>query len=138
MTSPLSWSYWVLHCFFSAASLGLLEPLGTGCFFLAATHFVKLGGSGGVVWPPVAEPDDPLLIHLSNSDFSIVWSPTLATEPDGTSLPQPPTVAAPTATIAAQASWIRANVIRKCLAEVRKAPIRRRRDPVGRRSGCAW
>ena len=46
MTWRLSVSYSVSHCFFSAASVCLPWPFGTGCFFFAATHFVKSGGSG--------------------------------------------------------------------------------------------
>ncbi len=46
MTSVLSVSYSVWHCFLSVASLGRCWPLGTGSFFFAATHFSKSGGSG--------------------------------------------------------------------------------------------
>ena len=40
MTSRLSVSYSVLHCFLSEASVCLPWPDGVGAFFLAATHFV--------------------------------------------------------------------------------------------------
>ncbi len=49
MTSRLSVSYSVLHCFLSAAGVGFGVPLGTGALPLAATHFVKSGGSGTAV-----------------------------------------------------------------------------------------
>ena len=46
MTSVLSVSYSVWHCFLRAPSLGFCRPFGTGSFFLAATHLSKSGGSG--------------------------------------------------------------------------------------------
>ena len=89
MTSVLSVSYSVWHCFLSVASLGRCWPLGTGSFFLAATHFSKSGGSGTAAAPlPWAWPWEAVLSHLSNSSWVIVSSPTVATAPEGTSLPQ--------------------------------------------------
>ena len=54
MTSRLIASYSVLHCFFSASSVGFFWPFGTGVFALAATHFSKSGGSGTAAVPPWA------------------------------------------------------------------------------------
>src|SRR5215210_2145047 len=89
MTSFLSESYSLLHCFFSASSVGFFWPLGTGVLRFAATHFLKSGGSGTAAPPPCALPLAAVLSHLSNSSCVMVESPTLATAPAGTSLPQP-------------------------------------------------
>src|SRR3954452_5871403 len=91
MTSRLSVSYSLLHCFLSASSDGFCWPFGTGVFFFAATQASKSGGFGTAEAPP-ADCDWPLTampIHLSNSSCVIVESPSLATAPVGTSLPQP-------------------------------------------------
>ena len=96
MTSRLSVSYSVLHCFFSAASVCLAWPSGAGVFFLAATHFVKSGGSGTAAAPPWAWLLTAVSTHLSNSSWVIVSSPTLATAFGGTSFPQAETTPAET------------------------------------------
>ena len=88
MTSRLSVSYSVLHCFLSAASVCLPWPSGAGVFFLAATHFVKSGGSGTTAVAPCAWLLTAVSTHLSNSSWVIVSSPTLATAFGGTSFPQ--------------------------------------------------
>ncbi len=93
MTSCLSCSYCCLHCFLSAASLGLAPPWGWGCFFKAATHFSKSGGSGTADAPPWPCPFAAFLNQRSNSFLVITASPTLATPLAGTSLPQPDTSA---------------------------------------------
>ena len=77
--------------------MGFGWPCATGTFCLAATHFVKSGGSGTAAVPPgCAWPLAAVFSHLSNSSWLIVESPTLATAPVGTSFPQPANAAAPT------------------------------------------
>src|SRR5215212_11320430 len=102
MTSRLSVSYSLLHCFSSASSDGFCWPFGTGGFFFAATQASKSGGFGTADDPP-PDCDWPLTaiaIHLSNSSWVIVESPTLATAPAGTSLPQPDSTHRPRRTAA--------------------------------------
>jgi hypothetical protein len=52
--------------------------------------------------PPWAWPLTAVLSHLSNSSWVTVVSPTFATAPGGTSLPQPAMSVAPTAVIASE------------------------------------
>src|SRR5919108_1400538 len=91
MTSRLRVSYSLLHCFLSASSLGFFWPFGTGVFDFAATHFSKSGGSGTAAAAPGCcdWPFTAIVIHLSNSSCVMVESPTFATAPAGTLLPQP-------------------------------------------------
>src|SRR3954468_16265168 len=117
MTSPLSWSYCCLHCFFSWASLGCFAPLGVGCDFWADTQRVKLGGSGAEPCPPRDCPCDAVLSHLSKSALLIVVSPTVATALGGTSLPQPVIRAPPSVRAARAKSAIRV-VTKGCLTPV--------------------
>src|SRR5688572_25333850 len=117
MTSRLSVSYSVLHCFLSASSVGFFCPCGTGCFCFAATHFSKSGGSGTAVAAPPGCCDWPrtaIVIHLSNSSCVIVESPTLATAPVGTSLPQPARITTPrTAAATTSRECVKARVMAK-------------------------
>src|SRR5215210_1330938 len=100
MTSRLSVSYSVLHCFFRSASEGFFWPFATGVFDFASTHFSKSGGSGSAAAPPCCWPLTAIVIHLSNSSWVMVESATLATAPAGTSLPQPVKAARPRAAAA--------------------------------------
>src|SRR3954463_11541398 len=84
MTSPLSWSYCCLHCFFSWASLGFLVPLGAGCDLSDVTQLANVGGSGTGALPPWDWPCDAVLSHLSKSALLITVSPTVATAFEGT------------------------------------------------------
>ena len=96
MTSLLSWSYcWPALLLELRRRTACRAPLGVGCFLSAATHFVKSGGSGTRRLPPCAWPAAALVSQRSNSFLVIVESPTLATELEGTSSPQPATTAAP-------------------------------------------
>src|SRR5829696_4651390 len=116
MTLRLSWSYSLLHCFFSASSVGFFWPFGTGVFDFAATHCSKSGGSGTAASPPCCcdWPRTAISIHLSNSSCVIVESPTLATAPVGTSLPQPARIATPRrAAATASRECVKARVMAK-------------------------
>src|SRR5215212_3277031 len=105
MTSRLSVSYSLLHCFFIWSSVGCFCPFGTGVFFFAATQASKSGGFGTAEAPPpdCAWPLTAIAIHLSNSSCVIVESPTSATAPAGTLLPQPDSANSPRR-VAARAS----------------------------------
>ena len=120
MTSRLSVSYSLLHCFLSASSEGFCWPFGTGVFFFAATHASKSGGFGTAEAPP-ADCDWPFTampIHLSNSSCVMVESPTLATAPAGTSLPQPESATSPRRAAArAHRVSVKARVIRQAAAK---------------------
>src|SRR5919109_503224 len=130
MTSCLSWSYSLLHCFLSASSVGFFWPSGAGVFDLAATHFSKSGGSGTAAWPPCCcdWPLTAMVIHLSNSSCVMVESPTLATAPVGTLLPQPARATRPSAAAArAKRECVKARIIakrRRRVANENSAPLR--------------
>ena len=120
MTSRLSVSYSLLHCFLSASSEGFCWPFGTGVFFFAATHASKSGGFGTAEAPPedCDWPFTAMPIHLSNSSCVMVESPTLATAPAGTSLPQPESATSPRRAAArAHRVSVKARVIRKAAAK---------------------
>src|SRR4029453_4856233 len=120
MTSRLSVSYSLLHCFLSCASEGFCCPFGTGVFDLAATHFSKSGGSGTAAAPPCCWdwPRTARSTHLSNSSWVIFESPTVATAPAGTLLPQPVRARRPvtTARTAIRGS-VKARVMAKAAAK---------------------
>ncbi len=80
--------------------MGAFWPLATGVFSLAATQAVKSGGSGTAACPACAWPLAAVFSHLSKSSWLMVLSPTLATAPVGTSLPQPANTATPRPTSA--------------------------------------
>src|SRR5438105_2059486 len=87
--------YCCLHWALSWLVLGLDAPFGTGSLFFPAIQRVKLGGSGTAAWPtgcpgwPAACCREVAASQWLNSALVIEVSPTLATEPAGTSLPQP-------------------------------------------------
>src|SRR4051812_40538222 len=77
ITSPLIWSYWLLHWSFSFACEGRLAPFGSGCLCSAATQLANWGGSGAAAPAPCAWLLDAVRYHLSKSCLGIVVSPTL-------------------------------------------------------------
>src|SRR5829696_1181577 len=116
MTSRLSWSYALLHCFFSASSVVFFCPFCTGVFDFASTHCSNSGGSGTAASPPCCcdWPRTAISIHLSNWSCVIVESPTLATAPVGTLLPQPASPTRPrAATARVRSECVKARLMAK-------------------------
>src|SRR4029453_8199345 len=130
MTWRLSVSYSFLHCFFSSSAVGFFWSFGTGVFCFAATHFSKSGGSGAVdAAPPCWDwPRTAMSIHLSNSSCVMVESPTFATAPAGTLLPQPARATRPrTAAARTSRDCVKARVMagrRRRVANGKRATLR--------------